>query len=577
DLEVCGNGETQSGEECDDGNTADGDGCDSTCDLEVCGNGETQSGEECDDGGTTDGDGCDSTCDLEVCGNGETQSGEECDDGNTADGDGCDSTCDLEVCGNGETQSGEECDDGGTADGDGCDSTCDLEVCGNGETQSGEECDDGNTAVGDGCDELCVLEICGNGISQAGEECDDGNTNDMDSCKNDCTENVCGDGVVETGVEDCDPGADVPGDCCSAACLFEAVTTSCTDFVDPGAAPECNAGACNATGVCETVVVNNGGVCTPDAVNQCVKSYECAAGSCVEDELFLTGHACDWLVVGGGNAGGRVQIVDSSVNTGDICVEFGLVGSNTRINGSIVSNSGATDAIRFRQEAFVLEDIITAGGNVKGDLGVDLPGLLNTNNVAGGTILAKTPGGEYNTNSGMLQDARVDECTLAQVDVAASNVNVEALVSTASHGVISGVSWNVDTPNCGGVNVIDYEKVDLGNFATINLADNCGDNTDTVLIIRVGVVGGNGLFDTNQQSTWNLTNGLNPSNILIYSTSGHCEIGDDNTGGGTIMCPNGNPVQIKNGSVWDGQALGGTGKVIIGDATTFTFVPFTGF
>ncbi|MFQ5494719.1 MAG: hypothetical protein ACE5EX_05000, partial [Phycisphaerae bacterium] len=37
----------------------------------------------------------------------------------------------------------------------------------------------------------------------------------------------CGNGIVD-GVEDCDPGPDVPGDCCSFTCTFLTAGTACT-------------------------------------------------------------------------------------------------------------------------------------------------------------------------------------------------------------------------------------------------------------------------------------------------------------------------------------------------------------
>jgi cysteine-rich repeat protein len=65
----------------------------------ICGDGNTDPGEECDDGGTVDGDGCSSICVIEFCGDGVQQPGlgEQCDDGNTDDGDGCSSVCLIEV------------------------------------------------------------------------------------------------------------------------------------------------------------------------------------------------------------------------------------------------------------------------------------------------------------------------------------------------------------------------------------------------------------------------------------------------------------------------------------------------
>jgi len=68
-----------------------------------------------------------STCELQVCGNGILETGEECDDGNLIDGDGCTSKCKNQVCGNGVVEPGEECDDGNLINNDGCSSTCKLE------------------------------------------------------------------------------------------------------------------------------------------------------------------------------------------------------------------------------------------------------------------------------------------------------------------------------------------------------------------------------------------------------------------------------------------------------------------
>jgi cysteine-rich repeat protein len=98
-------------------------------DLEPCGDGVTNRGEECDDGNMTEGDGCESDCTLTraVCGDNRVSSGEACDDGNLADGDGCDSNCTLTGCGNGVVTEGETCDDGNATNGDGCSSSCGLE------------------------------------------------------------------------------------------------------------------------------------------------------------------------------------------------------------------------------------------------------------------------------------------------------------------------------------------------------------------------------------------------------------------------------------------------------------------
>jgi cysteine-rich repeat protein len=75
-----------------------GDGCSAACELEVCGNGVREPGEECDDHNTTSGDGCSAVCLAEVCGNGVLDAGEQCDDGNTGSQDGCAADCTIERC-----------------------------------------------------------------------------------------------------------------------------------------------------------------------------------------------------------------------------------------------------------------------------------------------------------------------------------------------------------------------------------------------------------------------------------------------------------------------------------------------
>lgn len=64
---------------------SDGDGCNDLCEIEVCGNGVEDFGEECDDANLTDGDGCDDECGIEYCGDGAINNNgvEECDDTNT--------------------------------------------------------------------------------------------------------------------------------------------------------------------------------------------------------------------------------------------------------------------------------------------------------------------------------------------------------------------------------------------------------------------------------------------------------------------------------------------------------------
>lgn len=87
-------------EMCDDGNLEVGDSCGATCQIELCGNGIIDPGEECDDDNTVGGDGCSAGCrSNETCGNGviDPLQEEECDDGNLRSQDGCSSICTVEL------------------------------------------------------------------------------------------------------------------------------------------------------------------------------------------------------------------------------------------------------------------------------------------------------------------------------------------------------------------------------------------------------------------------------------------------------------------------------------------------
>ncbi|MCA9670850.1 MAG: hypothetical protein KC503_34875 [Myxococcales bacterium] len=73
-------------------------------------------------------------------------------------------------------------------------------LCGDGVVQSevGEECDDGAQVGGDGCSATCKREACGNGVVDVGEQCDLGPANDDGGdCTRDCKHAVCGDGHVK--------------------------------------------------------------------------------------------------------------------------------------------------------------------------------------------------------------------------------------------------------------------------------------------------------------------------------------------------------------------------------------------
>jgi cysteine-rich repeat protein len=113
-------------------------------------------------------------------------------------------------------------------------------VCGDGTVSYPEECDDGaaNGTVSSCCTITCTF--VGTGTPCTGGVCDGAG-----SCVP-AGSTTCGNGTVEPG-EQCDDGSanGQPGDCCTAACLFQAAGTACTEDGDL-----CTLDACDGAGTC---------------------------------------------------------------------------------------------------------------------------------------------------------------------------------------------------------------------------------------------------------------------------------------------------------------------------------------
>jgi len=233
---VCGNGNTEEGEQCDDGNVENGDGCSSECrneeSIPVCGNGINDPGEECDplaqNNNCIENEICSSSCTCElaeekitICHFTSSETNpynvitisvnavqphyshhgdiipitDLNQDGNIDEAD-CAAAAGP-VCGNEIIEEGEQCDDGNTQNGDGCSSACQTEegnkitIChyppGNPENPQTIEINESawpaHQAHGD---TLGPCSICGNEILEEGEGCDDGNTENGDGCSSTC-------------------------------------------------------------------------------------------------------------------------------------------------------------------------------------------------------------------------------------------------------------------------------------------------------------------------------------------------------------------------------------------------------
>lgn len=120
---------------------------------------------------------------------------------------------------------------------------------------SGQECS---------CEQICHLEKL-NCLQNAGEDAEPIALciQQYEPCIDDCP--VCANGEVEVG-EDCDPGADVPGDCCDSMC--HAVTNGTSCFVDEA---YCIVGTCYAAncGTQDTLTNSTTTIAPCDDLNEC--------------------------------------------------------------------------------------------------------------------------------------------------------------------------------------------------------------------------------------------------------------------------------------------------------------------
>jgi cysteine-rich repeat protein len=515
------------------------------------------------------------------CPNGETDAGEECDDGNFADGDGCTTQCILEFCGDGINNNAgtEECDDGelnSDTNPNACREDCTLPVCGDGVADDGfdEECDAGGIPSAD-CDPDCTESVCGDGDINLldGEICDDANFETDDDCIG-CQPATCGDGFVRTGLEQCDST-----ECCTGSCAFATAGTACEGTEDVCTAPQCNG-----SGTCLESPANEGSPC--DDGSECTASSSCQAGNCAADELGGVGLLCGWVMVGAPSNNAVVETNDgATVAGGDLCGLHGEFDISSVIDGNIVTsdddNNPAGRGILFAEDVEVSGDILTDGFLVQTDplTPQDLPGLVGITQIAAGQHVNKNPPGTFYDTTGT--DPRIDECEAAQADMDDVKAALDALASTQNLGnayldLPTGTAPTITPNNVGGVNVIDMAYIN-GTAANVTLNISGGGNPNTVIVLRISQ-----RLNTGPNWTWNLTNGLTPSNLLIYvsRTSGteNCAIGQFNTGAGTIFCPE-LWANVNGGSVWTGAmyggALGTNGQVRLGDGASLTYEPFT--
>lgn len=180
-MQRCGNGNVDPGEQCDDGNAVAGDCCSPTCQFEP-------DGQVCDDGRFCT---LDTACSQGACGGGTPRN---CDDGNACTADRCDEPT-ARCVQDSALPTGLACGDGNAC--------TQQDACAGGTCQgSPVVCDDGNACTTDSCDPAAGCRV----TNADGASCDDGDEcTDVDLCR----EAACG------GTRVCGPsipGGGGPGD-----------------------------------------------------------------------------------------------------------------------------------------------------------------------------------------------------------------------------------------------------------------------------------------------------------------------------------------------------------------------------
>ncbi len=278
------------------------------------------------------------------------------------------------------------------------------------------------------------------------------------------TLSTCGDGAVAID-EECDDGGTANGDGCDENCEVE----ECWD---------CSGGPCVSL---DAVICDDG--------DDCTQGDTCVTGSCVGTEVLVRA-ACDWVVVAG-DPSRRVDVKakQPAQALGDVCGDRVQMGEDTVTAGDVVATDATNkNAIRFGATAAVAGDIVTGGGRVRGKpRGVPLP-ELTIDEVVGGSTLAKSVSGVYDTTG---THPQVAACDAAQDGLDSAATALSGLAATVSLGNVSvkrGASLTVgpgSTPSviAGAVNVVEFGLLTVATDGTLTL-DGGGDSA-TVYVIRV--------------------------------------------------------------------------------------------
>ncbi len=356
----------------------------------------------------------------------------------------------------------------------------------------------------------------------------------------------CGNGELEEP-EACDDGNASAGDGCDASCSVE----------------EC--WICDPESGCEPL---DGVPC--DDGNVCTVGETCSTGVCGGGVDVVFGEACRWFIVGDSESSSDVDLKEGAgtVVTGDICLDQAKIGLNSVITGNVaVTKASGASGIKFAPSVSVSGDIVTAGAGVKGIQGATLPHLTPAVfTVAGGQVQAKDvpPGGSYDTTGASALSVDCDDAMTA-VDAARSALDARAAdQSNATVRIAGGATLPVTPSNVGGINVIRYDRLLGGLGSSLELSG--GGNPDTVMIIRV-----DGKFSLRGQCAVTLTDGLSPSNVILYGRGKKVQFGSFCDVAGTIYSLG--KVKLGNSTTINGQVFARKQKIKLGNLLTGTVVP----
>jgi hypothetical protein len=504
-----------------------------------------------------------------------------------------------------------------------------LPICGDGEITGDEECDDSNTANGDCCSSSCVFEdvdtpctddadACTTDVCDGAGTCDH-NAITCDSDDDPCTADTCDavegcnypaasdgtpfdDGLYCTTTDECTAGTCTgSGDACSGAGECQATCSEGVESAvcaDPNGTPctsdadVCTDDICDGSGSCihpnNSAPCDDGDECTvgdfcldgscqpgPDP-NDCDDDDDCTIDMCTdgvgcEHENIQFFSACFGAIIAGdGDKKGQARVRAAAQALGDVCGDLGDLGQQTFTEGTWYARDDANKkTVKVRgNEAVVGEDLVTGGGTVRAAPAKKNADIFETGliEVTGGNMVDMPSAGTIDTTG---TDPRLGDCNEAQLN----QVPVATLLDNLAgdQGNLGKLQTQVQSTetflasNVGGITVIDIDKWTIGNFATV-VIDGGGDSS---FVFRIGKK-----LDSNASVEWQFVNGAAPERTIFYVAGGKLEIGQKNTGGGVLFCPNGK-VTVRAGSVWDGAMVAGK-KADLRDDAVLNHIHYTG-